>query len=82
MHGGGQGFDSPAVHQVGVVQEERGMATAQKVNSCVANDAFTLLIRNASSGTAHVAVSRAFNRDPIRASDCETSLTYRLNSLR
>ena len=62
MHGGGQGFDSPAVHQVGVVQEERGMATAQKVDSC--------------------AVSRAFNRDPIRASDCETSLTYRLNSLR
>jgi hypothetical protein len=52
------------------------------VNSCVANDAFTLPMRNASSGTAHVAVSRAFNRDPIRASDCETSLTYRLNSLR
>jgi hypothetical protein len=67
---------------VGVVQDERGIATAQKVNRRVANDSFTLLIRNASSGTALVAVSRAFNRDPIRANDCKTSLTYRLNSLR
>ena len=33
MHGGGQGFDSPAVHQPVYAQKEGGIATAAEVNT-------------------------------------------------